>query len=56
MEKETLTVPNISCGHCVMNIKNELSEMEGVNSVDGSPEAKRISGHAGKDKRNLERN
>ena len=25
-----------------MNIKNELSEMEGVNSVDGSPEAKSI--------------
>ncbi len=42
MHKETLTVPNISCGHCVMNIKNELSEMEGVNSVDGSPEAKSI--------------
>ena len=42
MQKETLTVPNISCGHCVMNIKNELSEMEGVNSVDGSPEAKSI--------------
>ena len=43
MEKETLTVPNITCGHCVMNIKNELSEMEGVKSVDGSPEAKSIT-------------
>ena len=42
MQKETLTVPNISCGHCVMNIKNELSEMEGVNSVNGNPEAKNI--------------
>ena len=42
MEKETLTFPNISCGHCVMSIKNELSEMEGVNSVEGSPEAKSI--------------
>ena len=42
MEKETLSVPNISCGHCVMNIKNELSEMEGVKSVEGSPEAKSI--------------
>ena len=42
MEKETLTVPNISCGHCVMSIKNELSEMEGVNSVEGNPEAKSI--------------
>lgn len=43
MEKDTLTVPNISCGHCVMNIKNELSEMEGVSSVDGNPEAKSIT-------------
>jgi copper chaperone CopZ len=42
MEKETLSVPNISCGHCVMNIKNELSEMEGIKSVEGSPEAKKI--------------
>jgi copper chaperone CopZ len=42
VEKETLTVPNISCGHCVMSIKNELSEMDGVNSVEGSPEAKSI--------------
>jgi copper chaperone CopZ len=42
MEKETLSVPNISCGHCVMAIKNELSEMEGVKSVEGSPETKRI--------------
>ena len=42
MEKETLTVPNISCGHCVMSIKNELGEMEGVNSVEGNPEAKSI--------------
>ncbi len=42
MEKETFSIPNISCGHCVMNIKNELSEMEGVKSVEGSPEAKNI--------------
>ena len=43
MEKQTLSVPNISCGHCVMSIKNELSEMEGVKSVDGSPEDKSIT-------------
>jgi copper chaperone CopZ len=43
MSKETLSVPNISCGHCVMNIKNELSEMEGVKSVEGSPEDKSIT-------------
>jgi copper ion binding protein len=43
MQKETFSIPNISCGHCVMNIKNELGEMEGVKSVEGSPEAKSIA-------------
>jgi copper chaperone CopZ len=42
MERETLSIPNISCGHCVMSIKNELSEMEGVQSVEGNPETKNI--------------
>jgi copper chaperone CopZ len=42
MEKETFSIPNISCGHCVMSIKNELTELDGVKSVDGSPEAKTI--------------
>lgn len=42
MEKATLSVPNISCGHCVMSIKNELSEMEGVKTVEGNPETKSI--------------
>ena len=42
MEKKTFSVPNISCGHCVMAIKNELSELEGVKSVDGNPETKSI--------------
>jgi copper chaperone len=42
MEKKTFTVPNISCGHCVMSIKNELSELEGVKSVEGNPETKSI--------------
>jgi copper chaperone len=43
MEKKTLSVPNISCGHCVMSIKNELSEIEGVHSVEGDPGAKSIT-------------
>jgi copper chaperone len=42
MEKETFSIPNISCGHCVMSIKNELTELDGVKTVDGSPEAKTI--------------
>ena len=43
MEKKTLSVPNISCGHCVMSIKNELSELEGVKEVEGNPENKSIT-------------
>ena len=42
MEKTTLSIPNISCGHCVMTIKNELSEMEGVIQVEGDPQKKEI--------------
>ena len=42
MAKETLSIPNISCGHCVNAIKTELSEMKGVKSVEGSPEAKTV--------------
>ena len=43
METKTLAIPNISCGHCVMSIKNELSEMEGVSEVEGDPESKSIT-------------
>jgi len=40
MEKQIFNIPNISCGHCVAAIKNELREMEGVGAVTGSPESK----------------
>ena len=42
MKKETFAIPNISCGHCVMTIKNELSELPGVTGVDGNPETKTV--------------
>ena len=42
MEKKTFSIPNISCGHCVMAIKNELSELNGVEMVDGNPETKSV--------------
>lgn len=42
MGKKTFSIPNISCGHCVMAIKNELSELEGIKLVDGNPETKSI--------------
>ncbi len=43
MEKQTFSVPNISCGHCVMSIKNELAELKGVKTVEGDPESKNIT-------------
>ena len=43
MEKQTLLIPNITCGHCVMSIKNELSELEGVKMAVGDPESKRVT-------------
>jgi copper chaperone CopZ len=42
MEQKTLSVPNISCGHCVRSIQNELGEIEGVHAVEGDPEARTI--------------
>jgi len=43
METKTLSIPNISCGHCVMAIKKELSEMEGISKVEGDPANKSIT-------------
>jgi copper chaperone len=43
MTKQTFTVPNISCDHCVMTIKKELSELQGVVSVEGDAENKSIT-------------
>jgi copper chaperone len=43
MEKTTLSIPNISCHHCVMTIQRELGEVEGVHKVEGDPDTKEIS-------------
>ncbi len=43
MEKTTLNIPNISCGHCVNRVKNALFELDGVSAVDGNPETKDVS-------------
>jgi copper chaperone len=34
MNTITYQIPNISCGHCVHTIKSEVSELEGVKSVE----------------------
>ncbi len=33
MSSKTFSVPNISCGHCVMTIQNEVGELAGVTRV-----------------------
>ena len=44
-EKTTviLSIPNISCGHCVKTITRELNRLEAVSSVEGSIERKQIT-------------
>jgi copper chaperone CopZ len=43
MEKQTFTISNISCGHCVATIQNELQELGGVTNVEGNPQSKTIT-------------
>ena len=43
METKTVTVPNISCGHCVMTIEREVGEVAGVASVKGQKETKQVT-------------
>ncbi len=43
MESKTFSVPNISCGHCVMSIQKELGELDGVSKVEGDPAKKEVT-------------
>lgn len=43
MEKVTLSIPKISCGHCVNTIRNELLEINGVSAVGGDAETKTVT-------------
>jgi copper chaperone len=43
METKKMSIPNISCGHCVMAIKRELGEVKGVSRVEGDPQKKEIT-------------
>jgi copper chaperone CopZ len=43
MAKVTYLVPNISCNHCVHTIKMELSEVDGVLSVDANADTKMVT-------------
>jgi copper ion binding protein len=43
MEEKTINTPSISCGHCVMTIKGEVGEMDGVTSVDADEKTKKVT-------------
>ena len=43
MTNKTVSVPNISCGHCVMTIEREVGELAGVSSVKGEAATKEVS-------------
>jgi copper chaperone len=43
MEKITLSIPAISCEHCVMTIKRELGEIQGIKEVEGDATTKKIA-------------
>ncbi|MBN2257008.1 MAG: heavy-metal-associated domain-containing protein [Anaerolineaceae bacterium] len=42
MSTITFQIPNISCGHCIHTIQNELSDLEGVKKVTASLENKSV--------------
>ena len=43
MKTVTYTIPNISCMHCVHTIKTEVSDIEGVKSVDANAQTKQAT-------------
>lgn len=43
MEEKTVNIPKIACGHCVMTIKREVGELEGVQSVEGDESSKKVT-------------
>lgn len=43
MENKTFKVPNIGCAGCVNAIKGELSDLDGVQSVDGDVDSQLVT-------------
>ncbi len=43
MESKTVYIPKISCGHCVMTIKREVGELDGITSIEGDEKTKMIT-------------
>ena len=43
MPHKTVSVPNITCGHCTATIERELGELEGVTAVSADRETRHVS-------------
>jgi copper chaperone len=43
MEKKTFNVPNIGCDGCVRTIRSEVSQIPGVQKVDGVVSSKAVT-------------
>jgi copper chaperone len=43
MEEKTVNIPTITCGHCVMTIEREVGGLEGVKSVEGDKNTKKVT-------------
>ena len=41
--QKTFHIPNITCGHCVNTICNELLELEAVRTAKGNAEEKTVT-------------
>jgi len=42
MAEKTVHIPEVSCHHCINNIKREVGEIAGVASVEGDPQSKDV--------------
>ena len=43
MANKTVTVPGISCGHCVATIEREVRELTGVSSVKAEQDSREVT-------------
>lgn len=43
MLEKTVTIPAISCGHCLMTIKAEVGQILGVKAVEGEVASKKVT-------------
>ena len=43
MENKKVHIPQVNCRHCIATIQRELSEIDGIESVEGDPVTKDVT-------------